>query len=309
MIKVENLKKVYGTVNAVNDISFEIDRGEIVGFLGPNGAGKTTTMKILTGYIGSTSGSASIAGQDVEKASLDVRGRVGYMPESSPLYTDMDVVGYLKFIAEVRELDPGILPKRMDFVITTCGLKHVLTRPISQLSKGYKQRVGLAQAILHDPEVLILDEPTSGLDPNQIIEIRELIRKLGKEKTVILSTHILPEVEAVCSRAIIINKGSIVAQGSLSELTSHAHETIYAKIKGDKSTVESGLRAIDGVQSVLSKDEANGFHAYEIVPVKGRTVAESVFRFAADKGYGMCELKTEGASLEDVFTRLTRSVA
>ncbi|MBL8026275.1 MAG: ATP-binding cassette domain-containing protein [Fibrobacteres bacterium] len=309
MIKVENLKKTYGTMNAVNDISFEIDRGEIVGFLGPNGAGKTTTMKILTGFIGSTSGTASIAGHDVETASLDVRRRVGYMPESSPLYTDMDVLGYLKFIAEVREIDPGLLSARLDSVATTCGLKQVLRKPISQLSKGYKQRVGLAQAIIHDPEVLILDEPTSGLDPNQIIEIRELIRKLGKEKTVVLSTHILPEVEAVCSRAIIINKGNIVAQGSISELTASAHETVSAKIRGDKSAIEAGLRAIDGIQSAICKGGVNGFNNFEIVPVKGHSVAESVFRFAADKGFSMCELKTEGASLEDVFTRLTRSVA
>ncbi len=309
MIKVENLKKTYGNVNAVNDISFEIDKGEIVGFLGPNGAGKTTTMKILTGFIGSTAGSASIAGYDVEVSSLDVRRRVGYLPESAPLYTDMDVLGYLKFIAEVRELDPSILPQRLDVVVSTCGLKHVLTRPISQLSKGFRQRVGLAQAILHDPDVLVLDEPTSGLDPNQIIEIRELIRKLGKEKTVILSTHILPEVEAVCNRAIIINKGVIVAQGSLSELTSHAKETVVTRVRGDREGVEQLLKSIDGVGEVRVKGEANGFVSYELVQGNGKAIAENVFRAVADKGYSMCELKTEGASLEEVFTRLTRGVA
>jgi ABC-2 type transport system ATP-binding protein len=307
MIKVDNLKKVYGAIRAVDDISFEVNKGEIVGFLGPNGAGKTTTMKILTCFIGATAGAASIAGFDVEKQPLEVRTKVGYLPESAPLYLDMDVLTFLRFIAEIRQIDKGKLSSRLDEMIQLCGLKTVLHRPIGQLSKGYRQRVGLAQAMIHDPEVLILDEPTSGLDPNQIIEIRELIRKLGKEKTVILSTHILPEVSAVCDRAIIISEGKIVGSGTLAELSANSKESVVAKIRGDRSAIEAKLRGFGGADQVRHAGEADGLHRFEITPVHGQKIAEAVFHLVAQSGFGLAELRTEGASLEDVFTRLTRS--
>jgi ABC-2 type transport system ATP-binding protein len=309
MIKAENLKKVYGAIKAVDGISFEVNKGEIVGFLGPNGAGKTTTMKILTCFIGATEGTASIAGFDVEKNSFEVRSRVGYLPENAPLYTDMDVISFLRFIAEVRGMNNGALNPRLDHITATCGLKSVLRRPIAELSKGFRQRVGLAQAMIHDPQVLILDEPTSGLDPNQIVEIRELIKNLGREKTVILSTHILPEVEATCDRAIIINEGKIVAKGTLSELSSHSQEIVVARIRGDKSAVESRLKSVPGADSVRFREEKNGLSTFEITPKKGAPAAEEVFRAVADGGFSLAELKTEGASLEDVFQRLTRSVS
>jgi len=309
MIKVENLKKVYGEITAVDNISFEVNKGEIIGFLGPNGAGKTTTMKILTCFIGATSGSASIAGYDVERESFDVRNRVGYLPENAPLYTDMDVLSFLKFIAEIRLISGSVLGPRLEQITATCGLKNVLRRPIAQLSKGFRQRVGLAQAMLHNPDVLILDEPTSGLDPNQIVEIRELIKNLGKEKTVILSTHILPEVAATCSRAIIINEGKIVAKGTLAELSSHSQEYVVAKIRGDRQAVESKLKTVPGADAVRFKEERNGLSTFEITPKKGAPAAEEVFRAVADGGFSLAELRTEGASLEDVFQRLTRSVS
>lgn len=309
MIKVENLKKVYGGITAVDSISFEVNKGEIVGFLGPNGAGKTTTMKILTGFIGATSGQASIAGFDVERNSFEVRSRVGYLPESAPLYTEMDVISFLRFIAEVRQISPSVLKPRLDHITSTCGLKNVLHRPIGQLSKGYRQRVGLAQAMIHDPDLLVLDEPTSGLDPNQIIEIRELIKNLGKEKTVILSTHILPEVEATCGRAIIINEGKIVAKGTLAELTSHSQEIIIARIRGDRSAVESKLKTVPGADGVRFREERQGLSTFEITPKKGAPAAEEVFRAVADGGFSLAELRTEGASLEEIFQRLTRSAS
>jgi len=309
MIKVEDLKKVYGGITAVDSISFEVSKGEIVGFLGPNGAGKTTTMNILTGFIGATSGHASIAGFDVEKDSFEVRSRVGYLPESAPLYLDMDVLGFIKFIAEVRQIPGNALAPRLDHITATCGLKSVLHRPIGQLSKGFRQRVGLAQAMIHDPDILILDEPTSGLDPNQIVEIRELIKNLGKEKTVILSTHILPEVEATCSRAIIINEGKIVAKGTLSELSSHSQEIIVARIRGDRDAVEARLKNVPGSDGVRFREERQGLSTFEITPKKGAPASEEVFRAVADGGFSLAELRTEGASLEDVFQRLTRSVS
>ncbi|OGJ90262.1 MAG: ABC transporter [Candidatus Raymondbacteria bacterium RifOxyA12_full_50_37] len=307
MIQVQNLKKTYGTITAVDDISFEVQKGDIIGFLGPNGAGKTTTMKILTCFLGATSGTASIGGFDVEKDSFEVRKRIGYLPENAPLYTDLDVLSFLRFIAEIRQIDTAKFASKIDEIIITCGLKSVLRRPISQLSKGFRQRVGLAQAMIHDPDVLILDEPTSGLDPNQIIEIRELIKRIGREKTVILSTHILPEVSATCSRAIIINRGKIIAQGTLDELSSMSKEYVYAKIRGDRSQIEEKLRSFGGAQSVEATGESDGFTMFKLHPVSGRRIAEDVFKLAVANGWSMSELKAEGASLEEVFTQLTRS--
>ncbi|OGS36318.1 MAG: hypothetical protein A2293_16890 [Elusimicrobia bacterium RIFOXYB2_FULL_49_7] len=307
MINVQNLKKTYGSFTAVDDISFEVKKGEIVGFLGPNGAGKTTTMKILTCFMGATGGSASIAGFDVEKNSFEVRSKVGYLPESAPLYSEMNVIGFLKFIAEIRNIQGDKFNTRLEEVSAVCGLKSVMNRPIAQLSKGYRQRVGLAQAIFHNPDVLILDEPTSGLDPNQIIEIRELIRKLGQEKTVILSTHILPEVEAVCSRVIIINEGRIVGAGTLEQLSANSHETVVAKIRGNEGAIREKLKAMPGVKEVLLRGAANELSTYEIQPDSGQKLNEAVFKVVADNGWSLAELRSEGASLENVFTKLTRS--
>jgi ABC-2 type transport system ATP-binding protein len=307
MIKVENLKKYYGNVKAVDDISFEVKKGEIVGFLGPNGAGKTTTNKILTCFLGATDGSASIAGFDVEKNSLEVKKRIGYLPENAPLYTDMIVTDFLKFIAQIRQVN-GNLTSRIEEITRTCGLKSVISRPISELSKGFRQRVGLAQAMIHNPDVLILDEPTSGLDPNQIIEIRELIKKLGQEKTVILSTHILHEVEATCGRAIIINEGRIVAKGTLAELSTHSQQVVIAAIRGEKSQIEEKLKGLGNTETVRFKGERDGLNSFEIQPMKGQQITEEVFKMAAENGWSLAELRTEGESLEDIFTKLTRSV-
>ena len=219
MIEVSNLVKRYGDITAVNDISFKVEKGEIVGFLGPNGAGKTTTMRILTGFIPATGGKTTIGGYDVAEQPLEVKKRLGYLPEHPPLYPDMTVVSYLKFISKIKDIPRNLREERIDWVIERCGLKEVRSRVIANLSKGYKQRIGLAQAIIHKPEVLIFDEPTIGLDPKQIKEIRELIKELAGEHTVILSTHILPEVTMTCQKAIIINNGKLVAQGSIASLT------------------------------------------------------------------------------------------
>jgi len=307
MISVQGLKKQYDGVRAVDDISFEIKRGEIVGFLGPNGAGKTTTMKILTCYIGATEGRASIAGIDVEKNSLEVRRKIGYLPENAPVYMDMNVSSYLKFVAEIREIENKKLAVTFYEITETCGLKSVLRRPISELSKGYRQRVGLAQAMLHNPDVLILDEPTSGLDPNQIVEIRELIKRIGQEKTVILSTHILPEVSATCDRAIIINHGKIVAEGTLDELVAGTQVVVTAKIRGDKSSIEEKLNNFDGAENIRFTAEDSGVHTVQINPVKGQKITEDIFKISAESGWTLSELRSEGASLESVFAELTRS--
>ncbi len=242
MISVRGLSKTFGSTVAVNNISFDVNNGEVLGFLGPNGAGKTTTMRILTCYLSPDNGTATVAGFDVFENSLEVRKRVGYLPESAPLYLDMDVVSYLRFVADIRGIPRNLTGERIRRMVDTCGLSSVVGRNIGELSKGYKQRVGLAQTLIHDPEILILDEPTTGLDPSQIIEIRELIKEIGRERTVILSTHILPEVEATCSRVLIINEGVIVASGTPEEL--HAavggEDLIHVSIKTGGGPAEGG---------------------------------------------------------------------
>lgn len=307
MITVQKLKKHYEEIKAVDDISFEVAKGEIVGFLGPNGAGKTTTMKILTGYIGSTSGQASIAGHDVEKEPLEIKKRIGYLPENAPLYMDMDVTEYLRFIAETREIEKKEITKKIKEMIDVCGLEKVIRRPIANLSKGYRQRVGLAQAMIHNPDVLILDEPTSGLDPNQIIEIRELIKRIGKEKTVILSTHILPEVSATCDRAIIINEGKIVAKGTLDELASNKKSIVTATIKASKDEIQNKFESASFIDTFQNVGEKGNYFSYEISPQDNKNINEDIFNMAVQNNWILTELKSEGASLEDVFTQLTRS--
>ncbi|MBI4596292.1 MAG: ATP-binding cassette domain-containing protein [Candidatus Tectomicrobia bacterium] len=308
MIQVKQLTKRFGQTVAVKNVSFSVEKGQILGFLGPNGAGKTTTMRILTCYIPADEGSASIAGLDVFENSLEVREKIGYLPENAPLYPDMGVIDYLNFIAEMREITGLERKKRLREMIDICGLEKALSKQIGQLSKGYRQRVGLAQTLIHHPDVLILDEPTTGLDPNQIMEIRQLIKEVGKEKTVILCSHILPEVEVTCQRVIIINEGEIVASGTPEELTNKAlgGQTIFIKIKGPKGEIDSKLNNLPGLVSFRkSSEEGHNFYRYEIKGDGHREHCEDLFRMAVDNNWILSELRMEGASLEDVFRQLT----
>src|SRR6056297_2023709 len=250
MIEVKQISKAFGSNKALDQVSFSVKKGEILGFLGPNGAGKTTALKIITSFWPQDEGQVLIDGQDTLKDSLKTRQKIGYLPETVPLYEDMTVFEYLKFVAGVRGIKKSEIPSRIEKVVASCGLKGMLKKPIEELSKGYRQRVGLAQAIIHDGEVLILDEPTTGLDPNQIVEIRDLIKEIGKEKTVIFSTHILSEVSAVCDRVIIINKGKIVSEGTPEEITREAGatESFYIKIKGEKEKILDKLKTVEEVK-------------------------------------------------------------
>ena len=308
MISVRNLTKTFGRTLAVDDISFDVSRGEVLGFLGPNAAGKTTTMRVLTCYLTPDRGSATLAGHNILDESLEVRRRVGYLPESAPLYQDMDVVAYLTFVAEVRGIPHADTRTRIRRMIETCGLEKVIGRNIGQLSKGYKQRVGLAQTLIHNPDILILDEPTTGLDPSQIIEIRELIKEIGKERTVILSTHILPEVEATCTKVLIINEGRIVATGTPQELEALAggEDTIYVSINTVDEAVEAKLAEIGSVTSVSRMtDEAGGYVRYLVKAGHDEDTGEAIFRTAVANSWKINELRREKLSLEDIFLKLT----
>jgi ABC-2 type transport system ATP-binding protein len=308
LISVRNLTKTFGRTVAVDDITFDVSKGEVLGFLGPNGAGKTTTMRVLTCYLSPDRGSATLAGYDVQDESLEVRKRVGYLPESAPLYQDMDVVSYLGFVADVRGIPRTEIPGRIHKMIDTCGLEKVLGRDVGELSKGYKQRVGLAQTLIHDPDILILDEPTTGLDPSQIIEIRGLIKEIGKERTVILSTHILPEVEATCSRVLIINEGRIVASGTPQELQAIAggEDTIYVSISAGGDPVDARLAAIGSVTSVERiSDAGGGYVRYLVKAGDDEDIGEAIFRIAVENNWKINELRRETLSLEDIFLKLT----
>jgi ABC-2 type transport system ATP-binding protein len=310
MISVQNVTKRYGSVLAVDDVSFEVSRGEVLGFLGPNGAGKTTTMKILTSFIVANAGTATVAGHDVIEHSLDVRRRVGYLPESVPLYADMRVIDYLRFIARAREIPAKDRRPAIDRVVSECGLGPMLGAGIGELSKGYRQRLGLAQAMVHDPDILILDEATSGLDPSQIVEIRSLIRELGRQKTVIFSTHILQEVSAVCSRVLIINEGRLVADDTpegLRDRSGHA-QTSVVRIRGPVDQIEARLAAVPGVQSCTHIGPRDGdYHEYRIESERGTDMGERLFELVRTSGWSLNELRTERASLEDVFIALTKA--
>lgn len=297
---VKNLTKVYGSQKAVDGITFSAKEGEILGFLGPNGAGKSTTMKIATGFVSATSGTVEVAGFDVEKQSLESRKHIGYLPEHNPLYLEMYVHEYLIFSGKTYGMTSGQLKTRVPEVIEKCGLSLEQNKKISALSKGYRQRVGLAQALLHDPKVLILDEPTTGLDPNQILEIRKLIKEVSKDKTLIFSTHIMQEVQALCDRVIIINKGRIVADKTLKELAADASERKYVIEFG--APVDSGLlEAIESVTSVVALDELK----YEIRTAEGRDIRSQVFKLAAEKELPLVGLQESVGSLEEVFHSLT----
>lgn len=309
MIEIKNLTKKLDNNVILDGISLEVKQGEILGFLGPNGAGKTTTMKIITSFWTPTKGEVKIDGLDVISDSLETRKRIGYLPETVPLYDEMRVFEYLKFVAEIRGVKKGEIKERIKEVIKDCGLAKVIRKPIEELSKGYRQRLGLAQAIMHKPDILILDEPTTGLDPNQIVEIRDLIKKIGQEKTIIFSTHILSEVSATCDRAVIINNGKIVGEGSPQELAKKAgeKEIIYIKIKGDKKEIVKTLQDMDNIEKVNEKDkEGNDIVGYEIEPKAGVDIREHLFMAVKNKNWSMLELYRQTVSLEDVFRELTK---
>jgi ABC-2 type transport system ATP-binding protein len=305
-IVVENLTKLYGPQRAVDNISFRVKTGEILGFLGPNGAGKTTTMKAITTYLNPNEGNVYVGNYSILENPEEVKQQIGYLPENNPLYTEMNVVDYLKFVADLHKIDKSKIKERVLEMIRLTGLEGEKHKKISELSKGYKQRVGLAQALIHNPEVLILDEPTSGLDPNQIVEIRELIKKIGKEKTVILSSHILAEVEATCDRILIINKGKIVADGTSGELRkqSEGREIIKVKIEeGDKNEIFKALQEIDSIGVVdFIEGTENGF---EIQSKPELTSAKNIFKMCIDKGWVITEMTPIETKLEDIFRELT----
>ncbi len=301
-VQVSNLTKIYGTQRAVDDISFEARRGEVLGFLGPNGAGKSTTMKIITGFIPQSEGTASVCGHDVEKEPLEVKKRVGFLPESNPLYHDMYVKEYLEFASRVHKMGSDSKSRISDMIEVT-GLAPESKKKIGQLSKGYRQRVGLAQAMLHNPEVLILDEPTAGLDPNQLIEIRSLIKSLGKEKTVILSTHIMQEVEAICDRVIIINKGKLVADDTPGNLQQRVKGSVVVKVEFKEDVSPDSLKKIKGVRDV--RQEKNSWFLFSDGK---RDLREEVSIYAKENGLTMLALQLEESSLEDVFKNLTSNI-
>ncbi len=312
MIRVEHLLKDYGTGRpAVNDISFDVRAGEVLGFLGPNGAGKTTTMKILTSFLAPTAGRAEVAGYDVYSQSLEARRRIGYLPEDTPLYHDMTVLEYLHFVADVRGLPKSSRNARMKRVVEQVGIPDRLGMLIGELSKGYRQRVGLAQAILHEPEVLILDEPTSGLDPNQIAEIRQVIKEIGREKTVIFSTHILGEVQATCSRVIIISDGKLVADGTPDELTGRKTGTntvlVEVAVASNKHDPLELIRRVDGVLAAeLVPVGSATARMYRVTAEGGQDPRGDIARVIATvDGLDLLQLTPERASLEAVFRRLT----
>ena len=301
MVEVQHLTKAYGPQNAVDDISFTAGKGEIVGFLGPNGAGKSTTMKIATGYLPPTAGTVRVAGYDVLTHSLDVRRRVGYLPEHNPLYLEMYVHEYLEFIGAVHGLRGAALRRRVAELVARVGLSREQNKQIGALSKGYRQRVGLAEALLHDPDVLILDEPTTGLDPNQILEIRELIREVAQDKTVIFSTHILPEVTALCSRVLIISRGKLVADSPVADLAARAAGETVLRAEFEGAVDAQALRDLPGVHALGQEGGS-----YVIRSAAGRDLRAAVSRLAAERGWVLLGLRQEQQSLEAVFGELTK---
>lgn len=299
-VKVDHITKVYGEQRAVNDLSFEVKSGEIVGFLGPNGAGKTTTMKIITGYITSTEGKTTVCGFDINESPEEVKRKIGYLPEHNPLYKEMYVKEYLQFVGGIHKVPQ--LSNRIKDVIELTGLGIEQHKIIGSLSKGYRQRVGLAQAMLHDPEVLILDEPTSGLDPNQLAEIRLLIKNIGKEKTVIFSTHIMQEVQAICDRILIINKGVLVADDPIDKLKSRMEGNVVIEVEFNKPVEKMSLLSIDGVVDVLPISPKK----WHLVCKNNKDYRADIFHFAVKQNLILLELHKDASSVEDVFQYLTK---
>jgi ABC-2 type transport system ATP-binding protein len=314
MIKVEGLTKRYARNVAVDNISFEVEKGQIVGFLGPNGAGKTTTMRVLTCFLPPTSGTAQVAGFDVIESPFEVKKRIGYLPESPPVYPEMEVIEYLNFVGSLKGLSGADRKRRVDEVMDRCAVADVRNKLIGKLSKGYRQRVGLAQAIIHNPDVLVLDEPTAGLDPKQIIETRDLIHKLAGDHTIILSTHILPEVEATCERVVIISKGKLVATDTVSNLTKRLRgtEMVAVEVDGrdgvlDTAAVHRKLEQIPGVSRVVPHDARDGRARFEVESLQGRSIRAELARAIVESGWDLYELHAAALSLEEVFLELTSS--
>ncbi len=309
MIDVKQVTRYFGKVAAVNDISFQVEKGEILGFLGPNAAGKTTTMRVLTTYLPATSGTASIAGFDVHEQSMEVRKRIGYLPENPPLYQEMRVRDYLNFVAKIKGVESKNISTAVGEAMEKTAITNVSSRVIKHLSKGYKQRVGLAQAIVHNPDVLILDEPTMGLDPKQIIEVRELIKGLAGDHTIILSTHILPEVSMTCERVVIINKGKVVAEDTPENLTKNlsGSQQLTVSIGGPVKEIQENLLKIKGVETVTAKENGNG-KDYSTLVVESKSKEEIrplIAKSIVEKGWSLYEMKSRDISLEDVFLHLT----
>ena len=307
MIEVQHLTKRYGPVTAVHDISFRVERGEILGFLGPNGAGKTTTMRILTGYMPATDGKAIVAGFDVFDQPIEAKRRTGYLPETPPLYPDMSVSEYLDFVAKIKGVPSAERRARIQYVMDRTRIADMPNRLCGRLSKGYRQRVGLAQALIHNPDVLILDEPTAGLDPKQIIETRELIKELAGDHTIILSTHILPEVAQTCQRVVIINKGVVVAVDTPDNLTARLRgsETMYLQVDASGADAAASLGRVAGVTRVVESDRRDGMVGYEVDSESGRDVRRDLARAVVSSGWGLLEMRPMRMSLEDVFLSLT----
>ncbi len=305
-IKVENITKSYGPQRAVDRISFHVNTGEILGFLGPNGAGKTTTMKMITNYLLPEEGNIIIGGKSLLEDAEELKKHIGYLPENNPLYQDMPVIDYLEFCAEIQQIPKEKVPERIREMVRVCGLNQEKHKKIGELSKGYRQRVGLAQAMIHDPEILILDEPTTGLDPNQIVEIRKLIRELGREKTVILSTHIMQEVEATCDRILIINKGKIVADGTAESLSKQVQgqELLHMKIEdGDPNEIFKALQQLPTVELVDFMDRQQ--NRFEIQSKPEMSSRREVFSLCVEKGWVITEMIPVETKLEDIFRELT----
>lgn len=305
-IIVENLTKKFGTQKAVDNISFKVNTGEILGFLGPNGAGKTTTMKMITTFIAPTQGDVHIGDYSIKEDYNEIRKHIGYLPENNPLYQDMAILDYLEFVAELQGIEKPKIKERILEMVRLCGLEGEKHKKINELSKGYKQRVGLAQALIHNPDVLILDEPTSGLDPNQIVEIRELIKKIGQEKTVILSSHILAEVEATCDRILIINKGKIVADGTAEDLRKHSQGREILKVSiggGEKNKIFDALRQINSVDVVDFIENLNS--SFEVQSMPDMSSAKNIFDLCVKNNWFLTELTPIETKLEDVFRELT----
>ena len=307
MIEVQHLAKRYGRVTAVDDISFRVERGEILGFLGPNGAGKTTTMRILTGYMPATEGKAIVAGFDVFDQPIEAKRRTGYLPETPPLYPDMSVAEYLDFVAKVKGVPSNGRRERIRYVMERTRISDMGERLTGRLSKGYRQRVGLAQALIHNPDVLILDEPTAGLDPKQIIETRQLIKELAGDHTIVLSTHILPEVSQTCQRVVIINKGRVVAVDTPDNLTARLRgsETMYVQVDAAGVDATAVLRRVAGVSRVVEADRREGIVGYEVEGEHGRDIRRDLARAVVGGGWGLLELRPMRMSLEEVFLSLT----
>jgi ABC-2 type transport system ATP-binding protein len=311
VIHVRNLRKKYGENEALKGVSFDVEKGEVVGFLGPNGAGKTTTMKILTCSMAASGGEVQVAGFDCLRDPVAVRRHIGYLPENNPLYPEMTVAEYISYIAELHDVPAEKIQECLLFVAEECGLKDRLNDPINTLSKGYRQRVGLAAALVHDPAILILDEPTVGLDPNQIVEIRNLIKKLGKEKTVILCSHILAEVELTCNRILIINKGEIVASGTSAELKSEVegHANLRVVVRGEKATIVKVIKAISGVKNVHAHAaKEKGAFVLEIETAsKKKDLREAITQAIFENHFALLEIHKETVSLEEIFNQVTHN--